>query len=262
MSIVSDPGTGKTTTLVQLAKLVLRVGQFLPVVVPLGEWSDRDDDFFDFVKRRYAFRAFRREHFMQLAYHGRLVLLLDGWNELDPSSQTRALRDLRALRRDYPILNVMVGTRRHALPVTGVVVGIEPLSHDQQRELAKALRGSEGEALVDQAWRTPGVRELMGIPLYLSALVTSATGAAFPQTKEEVLRMFVARHEGALEQAATLRKELLGFHTNMLVGLAVEANRTSNTAISDTCQTCDHRNRGGACDSRANDGCASAYGCS
>jgi hypothetical protein len=234
MSIVSDPGTGKTTTLVQLAKLVLRVGQFLPVVVPLGEWSDRDDDFFDFVKRRYAFRAFRREHFMQLAYHGRLVLLLDGWNELDPSSQTRALRDLRALRRDYPILNVMVGTRRHALPVTGVVVGIEPLSHDQQRELAKALRGSEGEALVDQAWRTPGVRELMGIPLYLSALVTSATGAAFPQTKEEVLRMFVARHEGALEQAATLRKELLGFHTNMLVGLAVEANRTSNTAISDT----------------------------
>jgi hypothetical protein len=45
---------------------------------------------------------------------GRLVLLLDGWNELDPSSQARAVRDLKALRRDYPVLNVVVGTRRHA----------------------------------------------------------------------------------------------------------------------------------------------------
>jgi hypothetical protein len=32
-------------------------------------------------------------------------------------------------------------------------------------------RGSEGAALVDQAWRTPGVRELIAIPLYLNALL-------------------------------------------------------------------------------------------
>ena len=83
LSIVSAPGTGKTTTLVQLAGRILAGGSFVAVVVPLGEWSDREDDFFDFAKRRFAFRAFRREHFMQLAYHGRLVLLLDGWNELD-----------------------------------------------------------------------------------------------------------------------------------------------------------------------------------
>jgi hypothetical protein len=234
LSIVSDPGTGKTTTLVQLADRILTAGSFVPVVVPLGEWSDREDDFFDFAKRRYAYRTFRREHFMQVAYHGRLVLLLDGWNELDPTSQARAIRDLKALRRDYPVLSIVVGTRRHAAPVAGAVVEIEPLSHDQQRELARTLRGGEGEALVDQAWRTPGVRELMGIPLYLHALVMSTPGTSFPQTKEEVLRMFVTQHEGAPEQAAILRKELFGFHTDMLVGLAVEANRTGNTALSDT----------------------------
>jgi hypothetical protein len=234
LSIVSDPGTGKTTTLVQLADRILAAGSFVPVVVPLGEWSDREDDFFDFAKRRYAYRSFRREHFMQAAYHGRLVLLLDGWNELDATSQARAIRDLKALRRDYPVLNIIVGTRRHAAPVAGAVVEIEPLSHDQQRELAKTLRGSEGEALVDQAWRTPGIRDLMGIPLYLHALVMTTPSASFPQTKEEVLRMFVTQHEGAAEQAAILRRELFGFHTNMLIGLAIEANRTGNTAISDT----------------------------
>ncbi len=234
LSIVSDPGMGKTTTLVQLAERILAAGLFVPVVVPLGEWSDREDDFFDFAKRRYAYRTFRRERFMQVAYHGRLVLLLDGWNELDPTSQARAIRDLKALRRDYPVLNVVVGTRRHAAPMAGAVVGIEPLSHDQQRELARTLRGGEGEALVDQAWRTPGVRELVGIPLYLHALVMSTPGTSFPQTKEEVLRMFVTQHERTPEQAAILRKELFDFHTDMLVGLAIEANRTGNTAISDT----------------------------
>ena len=65
----------------------MSAGSFVPVVIPLGEWSDREDDFFDFAKRRYAYRAFRREHFMQVAYHGRLVLLLDGWNELAPVSK-------------------------------------------------------------------------------------------------------------------------------------------------------------------------------
>jgi hypothetical protein len=100
LNLVAPPGMGKTTTLVQLADTLVRTGQAIPALVPLGEWSDRLDDFFEFLCRRNAFRAFRPQHFMQMAYDGRLVLLLDGWNELDPVSRVRAARDLRALRRD------------------------------------------------------------------------------------------------------------------------------------------------------------------
>jgi hypothetical protein len=231
VSFVSAPGTGKTTTLVQLAERILESGHFLPLIVPLGEWSDRTDDFFDFVNRRNAFGAFRRQHFMQLAYHGRLVLVLDGWNELDPNSRTRAIRDLQALRRDYPQIAVVVGTRRHALPIEGVIVEIELLSEGQQLEIASAQRGGEGEALVDRALRSPGVRELIAIPLYLNALLTIPSGSPFPQTKEEVLRMFVMRHEKAPTNAEILRKELYGFHKDMLIGLATQANRSANTSI-------------------------------
>jgi hypothetical protein len=131
LSLVSPPGTGKSTTLIQLSEHLLAMGHHIPLVVPLGEWSDRNEDFFDSVNRRNAFGAFRRQHFMQLAYHGRLVLMLDGWNELDPVSRTRAIRDLRALRRDYPNLGVVVGTRRHALPIDGEIIEIERLSGDQ-----------------------------------------------------------------------------------------------------------------------------------
>jgi hypothetical protein len=233
LNIVAPPGMGKTTTLVQLTDTVIRLGRAVPLLVPLGEWSDRLDDFFDFLARRNAFRSFRRQHFMQLAYHGRLALLLDGWNELGPTSRIRAIRDLKALRRDYPLLGIVIGTRRHQLPISGPTIEIETLSEDQQLELARALRGAEGVALVDQAWRTPGVRELIAIPLYLAALLSSTPGAQFPRTKEEVLRLFVTQHEQDPEKVEILRNELHGFHGDMLVGIAVEANRTANTVLSE-----------------------------
>jgi hypothetical protein len=234
LNLVAQPGTGKTTTLVQLAETLVGAGEVVAGFVPLGEWSDRRDDFFTFLTRRNAFGTFRAQHFMQLAYHGRFALLLDGWNELDPAARLAATRLLKALKRDYPLLGIVIGTRRHLLPIFGAVVEVEPLSESQQLELARALRGQEGEALVDQAWRTPGVRDLVTIPLYLTALVRSTPGARFPQTKEEVLRLFVRQHEEEPEKAAILQKELLGFHSDMLTGLGVEANRVANTVLPDT----------------------------
>lgn len=231
--IVSAPGTGKTTTLVQLADSILAAGQAVAALVPLGEWSGYVGGFFAFLMQRNAFRLFREQHFMQLAYHGRLVLLLDGWNELDPDSRIRATRALDALRRDFPLLGVVIATRQQTQPIPGAVVEIQALSEDQQLELARALRGNEGEAIVDQAWRTPGVRELVAIPLYLNALLGSTPGASFPQTKEEVIRAFVTQHEQKPEKAGILQKVLFGFHKDFLVGLAVEANRTAKTVISD-----------------------------
>ena len=212
---------------------MLAAGGPVPLFIPLGEWSDREGDFFDFLIRHNAFRGFVRGHFQQLAYHGRIALLLDGWNELDPAARTRATRDLKALQREFPLLPIVIGTRRYVLPVTGPVVEIEPLSLDQQIELARALRGAEGEALLDQAWRTPGVRELVAIPLYLNALMSTVAGEAFPQTKEAVLAIFVAKHEAAPDKAEVLRRDVLGFHTDMLRGMSVEANRIGNPTLSD-----------------------------
>jgi hypothetical protein len=232
VSMVAAGGTGKSTTVLQLAERLLEEDGQVPLLVPLGEWSDRPDPFFDFIVRRNSFGNFRRQHLMQLAYHGQLVLLLDGWNELTPDARLRAMRDVKALQRDYPQLGLVISTRRQAMAVAGPVIAIEALSHDQQMELARAIRGQDGEGLVDRAWRTPGVRELVGIPLYLNALLSLPTGARFPDTKEAVLRMFVQQHETAPDRVEALERDTVGQHAKLLVGLAVEANRAANTVIS------------------------------
>ena len=96
------------------------------------------------------------------------------------------------------------------------------------------MRSEAGAQLVDRAWRTAGVRELVTIPLYLTALLSLPEGAPFPTTKEEVLSRFVAAHEEEARRAAALHAVALGFQQDYLDDLAVFATTTANTAITDS----------------------------
>lgn len=235
-TVIAPPGTGKTTTMLQAADAVHAVGRMAALFIPLGEWAAQDQWFLPSVLSRPAYKGVNESDFHSLAENGRLVLVLDGWNELDGEARKRATAGLRTLQRAFPRLCVIISTRRQALdlPIGGQQVEIDLLSDDQQFEIARAYRGEEGVKLIDAAWRVQGLRELVTIPLYLTALLTSVMGAALPTTKEEVLRLFANQHEGAPEKAGALQEALFGFHPRMLIALAVEATSTANTAISDT----------------------------
>jgi hypothetical protein len=231
--VIAPPGTGKSTTLLQVVESILSQGKSVAAFIPLGEWSSQSDSLLQSVVRRRAFAGEREEHLKLLALSGRLVLVLDGWNELDGASRKRAANEIRSLQREFPGLGIVISTRRQALdvPISGPLVEIDTLAEGQQLEIARALRGSEGEAILDHAWRTPGIRELVAIPLYLTALLARVRGEAFPTTKDEVLRLFVTEHEQSAAKAEALREAIFGFHPEMLTALAVEATHTANTTI-------------------------------
>ncbi len=236
VAVIALPGTGKTTTLLQLAESILGNASSVAVFVPLSEWSTRSDTFFQSLVRRAAFRDAREHQFELLAEHGRLVLILDGWNELDDVSKRRVRNDLKSLRRDFPDIRLVVSSRHKDfdIPIDGPVVEVDVLTEEQQLEIAKALRSSEGESLMDHAWRTPGLRDLVAIPLYLTALLKHAPGGSLPTTKEEVLRSFVTELEQNKDKLATLREALQGFHRDFLEAIAVEATRQGTVALSET----------------------------
>jgi hypothetical protein len=235
VTIVAPPGTGKTTTLLQLAGHALTAQSIVPLYFRLGDWSAGSTGLLASLHQRAAFRTISADDIGALAQRGRLLLLLDGWNELAPDAHKRLRVEIGQIRRDWPDVRIVVTTRRQALdvPISGPRVEIEPLSEDQQISIADALYGAAGTKIVDNAWRTPGVRALIATPLYLSALLSGGAQGAMPDTKEAVLRLFVEQHEKAGDHAEALRSGLLGCHTDILTDLASHLNAVGATTMSE-----------------------------
>jgi hypothetical protein len=234
--LVAAPGMGKTTTLFQVAEGVLEIGNGTPLIVLLGDWATEGNALLASILRRPAFNGISEQDFRTVATMPGVVLLLDGWNELDAAARERARVQITALKAELPELGLVISTRRQALdiPFGGTRVDLLPLDDKQQMEIARGMRGEAGAQLIDRAWRTAGVRELVTIPLYLTALLSLPDGTAFPTTKEEVLRSFVAAHEQEARRAAALYADTLGLQQDYLNNLAVFATTTANTAIKDS----------------------------
>jgi alkylhydroperoxidase/carboxymuconolactone decarboxylase family protein YurZ len=234
--LVAPPGMGKTTTLFQVAEAVLAKGNASPIIVPLGDWSTDGAPLLESVLKRPAFRAISEADLRTVAAKPGVILLLDAWNELDASSRKRLAAQIARLQAELPELSLLISTRQQVLdvPVNGTRISLLPLSEKQQLDIAKALRGDAGVRMVDQAWRTAGVRELVTIPLYLTALLALPEGARFPTTKEEVLRYFVAVHEENTQRAEALAEVSHGLHQRFLKDLAVTATRAVNTTIAES----------------------------
>jgi len=235
VTIVAPPGTGKTTTFLQLAGHALTARSIVPLYFRLGDWSAGSTGLLESVHQRAAFRTTDADEIGALAQRGRLLLLLDGWNELAPDAHKRLRVEIGQIRRDWPDVRIVVTTRRQALdvPISGPRVEIEALSENQQIAIADALYGEAGKKIVDNAWRTPGVRGLIATPLYLSALLTGGAQGAMPDTKEAVLRLFVEQHEKAVDHADALLSALLGCHTEILTDLASHLNIAGSTTMSE-----------------------------
>jgi hypothetical protein len=191
------------------------------------------------ILKRPAFRGISEDDLRKAAGQPGVVLLLDGWNELDAEARRRARVQVNTLKAELSEFALVVSTRKPRnqaldIPFGGKRVDLLPLSDEQQIQIARAVRGEEGAKLVDQAWRTAGVRELVTIPLYLTALLSLPKGTPFPTTKEEVLRHFVAAHEMEASRAEAMHAVVQDFQQDYLDGLAVFATRTVNTAISDS----------------------------
>lgn len=233
--LISGPGMGKTTTLLQVAEGVLRGERGFPIYIALADWGTGNQTLFASILDRAAWRSITEETLRAAATRGDMVLLLDGWNELTSTDRERARTELERLKAEMPDLALIISTRPQALdvPFTGTKIELSPLNDQQQLLIARTLRGEDGAELLDRAWRTSHVRDLVAIPLYLNALMRLPPDSSFPETREAVLSSFVDAHGAKADRLIKLHGLLGPFQRNYLEGLALAANAAATPTLDD-----------------------------
>ena len=234
--IVAPPGTGKTSALFQLAEASVSAASGTPLVVSLSDWSTGGLRLIEAILRWPAFSEFTEANLRAVAEQPGVVFMFDSWNELGSDARRRARSEIQDLRAELPAATFIATTRPEisGVPFDGQLLTVLELSEQQQMDIAREIRGEQGVRLVDEAWRTPGVRELVTTPLYLTTLLSLPDGQPFPHTKEEVLRRFVEAHERQAQHSEPLKAVTHGLQGVFLSDLAVTATRAANTSITDT----------------------------
>jgi hypothetical protein len=234
--IVAPPGTGKTSALLQLAEACVGAGSGMPLFVSLADWSTGTLSLVDAILRKPAFAGLTEANLRAVAEQPGVVFMFDSWNELGTEASRRARAEIEALRAELPAATFIATTRPEIsdVPIDGQPLTVLELSDKQQLDIARTMKGEQGARLIDEAWRTPGVRELVTTPLYLTTLLSLPDGQPFPVTKEEVLRGFVEAHERQPQHTAPLKAVTYGLQGAFLGDLAVTAMRAANTSIPET----------------------------
>jgi HEAT repeat protein/energy-coupling factor transporter ATP-binding protein EcfA2 len=185
------PGSGKSTALQQLTVALAEEGQ-VPVLVQLK--GDRPiSDLLQAEFRRMKQRV-TSEQIDEWLLSDRLVLLLDGVNEI-PNDALR--RSLLQFREDNPTVPMIFTTRELSLGGDlgiGKRLEMKPLSESQMREFVGQYLPGQGDRLLGQL--RDRLREIAETPLLLKMLcdVFRQTGAV-PQSKGDLFRRFDSEYE-------------------------------------------------------------------
>jgi hypothetical protein len=230
-------GSGKTTTVVQLARQALSAGR-LAFLVDLPEWVRSGKDFLSYVATRPQFASKDLDATLLAKLRGDQppIFLLNGWNEVPVAGAEAADEALRELDRSFPAAIVIVATRKHSVvpQLRGSFrLELSPLRRPQRDEY---LRLALGESAHDLRVKLNNSRVLDSItrtPLFLAEVVDLyRSGKDIPATKMGVLGAVIDAIEQSPEHRTSLRQgPLRGHASNYLQSISMEMTARGETAI-------------------------------
>ena len=240
MVLEAPAGSGKTTTLVQFARVILSGGG-LPFLVDLPEWVSSHRSLLAFTADYPAFAARDLDASLLSKLRGKQppTFLLNGWNEVCIANAGAADAAIRELERSFPASVIVITTRLHRLipPLRGAFrVQLNQLDRVKRNEyLDRAL----GESAHDLKVKLDSNRTLDSItrtPLILAEVADLyRTGKEIPPTKMGVLGAVLhgieqsAEHRVALQQAP-----LRGYAADYLRALSMRMSENGETTITDS----------------------------
>ena len=230
-------GSGKTTTLVQVARDVLDAGG-LAFLVDLSDWVRSGKDVLSYVASRphFASKDLDAKALSKLRGPQPPIFLLNGWNEVPIASAGEADIALRELDRSFGAAIVIVATRRHSLvpQLRGSFrLELRPLGRPQRDEYLRLALGESAHGLRVKLETSRVLDSITGTPLFLAEVVDLyRSGKDIPPTKMGVLGAVIDAIEQAPEHQVALRQAPLRGHAgDYLRALSMEMTGRGETLI-------------------------------
>jgi hypothetical protein len=168
-----------------------------------------------------------------LALEGHFTFLCDGWNERSFDERAWLQKEFVRLRRDYPTCGLLVTTRLLSplsIPNVKKCV-IRHLTFSQQLAILRSHDPQTAEQLLLAARQKAGLRGIIRNPFYLAALAVIAPKGNLPDTKEQILREFVAAYDQNPTHRDELHKVFQGNHLSYLRRLAAVMAQSGMNAL-------------------------------
>lgn len=231
-------GSGKTTTLIQLAQRERRAG--VAFMVDLAPWTTSRLKMLEFIAGDPAFQAegLTPADLAQVQQTEPFLLLLNGWNEIAESSSQRASEALRELEREFPGAGIIVATRAHHLtpPIPGALqLRLSPIGRRQRADYLSSRLGEEAAGLQAHIEADTSLDGLTRTPFILGEVASlSETRADVPSTKVTVLAQVLRLHEEREDHRNSLRGEpIFGQQTAFMKALATEMTRCGGVGLTE-----------------------------
>lgn len=180
--ILGAPGSGKTTILINLARLLIALAQEdatrpIPVILNLASWGETRHPLADWVVEELAVKYQIPRKFGQAWMNDNdLLLLLDGLDQVPGQFRSRCVEAINKYRSDYGLAGLVVCSRSEAyktlstkLKFGGAVV-LQQLTQEQIDDYLKTY-GEETTILQNAIRQDEALLEMAQSPLMLNAMV-------------------------------------------------------------------------------------------
>ncbi len=223
--LIGRPGSGKSTALQRLLleeaeRALGDANTRIPLLLELRHYQESTLDSLRRVLGEHGFFV-DSQRLPEWLRQGRLLLLVDGINEL-PSDVAR--RELAAFRREYRTTTPMIFATRELAVGGDLEIGkrleMEPLTEPQMQRFVRAYLDKDGDKLLRQLQGR--LRELAEVPLLLWMLCSlfRETRERLPENLGLALRQFAALYDRQIKGDAPVSEESRRWWSRLLQRLA------------------------------------------
>jgi eukaryotic-like serine/threonine-protein kinase len=191
--ILGEPGSGKTVTLLELARSALDLARSqsdapLPVVLELDTWQAKRPPLADWIVSEIRSSKYGISDALSRKWieKGELLLLLDGLDQVIPEHRQDCVRAINEFLDQHGGNWIAITCRRqeyNCLPVRLKLQGaiqLEPLTPEQTRDFFQAA-GSQLEGLHKAVQEDPALQEMVTTPLMLAVTSLAYEDIAQPE---------------------------------------------------------------------------------